>query len=206
MICNAPAPTCRKVNVRPVTIRVKVSNPDYRPICGAVYQLERDADEKFMNGITGQDGCVSFCGVTPGTYTLRQIAPAYGYLMDGAAHEVDVSECGCVKIDGISMQCFKSVNVRDPALEPTESDSPTIEQPTEDTLTITGAGIPGCKIEVTFPEGYCCTTTVRRGGIWSVDVPEHCTLEAFDLIHAVQTCECQLPSEPETVEVEAAII
>jgi len=157
-----------------------------------------------MNGISDKCGCVSFCGVTPGDYTLRQIAPAYGFLMDGRPHPVEVSECGCVKIDdGIPMNCFKSINERDPALEPTESDSPTIDQPTEDTLTISGTGIPGCKIEVSFPDGYCCATTVRRGGVWCVDVPDHCTLEEFDLVHAVQTCECQLPSEPETVEVEA---
>jgi len=158
-----------------------------------------------MNGISDQNGCVPFYGVVPGEYTLRQIAPAYGFLMDSAVdgHPVDVSECGCVKIDGIAMHCFKSFNERDPALEPTESDSPTINQPTEDTLTITGTGIPGCKIEVSFPDGYCCTTTVKRGGQWCVDVPDHCTLEEFDLVHAVQTCECQLPSTAETVEVEA---
>ena len=203
MICNAPAQPCRKVNVRPITIRIKVSTPDYRPICGAVYQLARD-DGKFLNGISDNCGIVSFCGVTPGEYELTQLERAYGYLIDSTVHPVAVSDCCCVKIDGVAVNCFRSINAPDPALAPTESASPTIDQPTEETLTLTGTGVPGCRIEITFPAGYCASAIVKRGGQWSVDVPEHCTLEEGDVIQAVQTCECQLPSAPESITVDPA--
>ncbi|MDR0532253.1 MAG: hypothetical protein LBG83_09370 [Oscillospiraceae bacterium] len=201
MICNNTfrKPCCR-VNTRPARVRFQAIDPDDRPICGSVYRLAC-ANGKYLNGITDSCGYVTFCGVLPGSYELTQIAVPYGFLPDGATHNVEVLDQNCVKIDGLPMRCFQSVNQPDPSVAPPQAAPPVINAAGAATITITGEGTPGCKIELCFPEGISACTTVRRDGTWSIDVPEDCMLEENDVIKATQSCECQLASEPETIVV-----
>jgi hypothetical protein len=181
-------------------VRFQAIDPDGRPVSGAVYRLAC-TNGKYLNGITNQCGCVTFCGVLPGSYSLTQTAVAYGFLPDSATHNVEVFGQGCVKIDGLPMRCFQSVNQPDPELLPTRADAPVVNNIGATTLTITGTGTPGCRVELSYPNGCGSSTKVCRDGSWSIDVPENCKLEENDVIKAVQLCDCQLPSETETIVV-----
>ena len=195
--------SCGQRGAAAVNITFQAIDPDDCPIEGAVYRL-RCACGRFINAITGRNGCVTFCGIRPGTYELTQIAAPFGYELDSTVHTVEVSRRGCVKIDGRPMRCFQSINQREPMLAPPQSPPPVITPVTTETLTITGMGEPGCNIELIFPNGFACCTTVRRDGSWSADVPGGGTLSPGDAVQAVQLCQCKLPSEPVTVIVSAA--
>jgi len=185
--------SCGQRGAAAVNITFQAIDPDDCPVAGAVYRL-RCACGKFINAITGRDGCVTFRCVRPGTYELTQIAAPFGYEADPATHTVEVSRRCCVKIDGLPMRCFQSVNQREFS-SPAQSPPPMVAPVTVDTLTVTGLGEPGCKIEVCFPRCIACCTTVRRDGSWSVDVPCGGTLEPSDTVQATQLCRCKLPSE-----------
>jgi hypothetical protein len=179
-------------------------DPNDCPICGAVYRLTC-ACGKFINAITGRNGCVTFCGVCPGTYTLTQELTPYDFIADGVPHTVTVNKCCCVKIDGLPMRCFQSINQRDTTPQ-AQSDQPAVSPITTVTDTIQGMGVAGCRIKVEFPgpENCCCCTRVRRNGTWSMDVPASETLLAGEIVTVTQCCPCLLPSEPLNVTVAAA--
>ena len=172
-------------------------DPDDCPINGAVYRLTC-ACGKFLNGITGRNGCVTFCGICPGTYTLTQMLAPFGFTADGSAHTVVVSNRCCVKIDGLPMRCFQSINQRE-NLPTAQSDQPDVFPITEGMETIMGEGVPGCRIKVVFPgPGRACRcTTVRNNRSWSVDVPAGETLLDGEFVTVTQCCPCLLPSNPE---------
>ena len=193
--------SCGQRNVAAVNVTFQAIDPDDCPIEGAVYRLSC-ACGRYINAITGRNGCVTFCGIRPGTYELTQIAAPFGYEADPATHIVEVSRRCCVKIDGLPMRCFQSINQRE-FPSPAQSPPPTVTPISADTLTVTGMGEAGCKIEVCFPIGCTACTTVRRDGSWSVDVPCGGTLEQEDSIQAVQICQCKLPSEAVNVVVPA---
>jgi len=195
---------CGQRGVAAVNVTFQAIDPDDCPIEGAVYRL-RCACGRFINAITGKNGCVTFCGVRPGTYELTQIAAPFGYEPDGDTHTVEVSPRCCVKIDGLPMRCFQSINQREPLPAPPQSPAPTVNPITASTLTITGTGEPCCRIELTFPDGMTCCTSVRRDGTWSGDIPCGGTLDPGDAVQAVQLCKCKLPSEPVTVVVPTAV-
>jgi len=181
-------------------------DPNDCPICGAVYRLTC-ACGKFIHAITGRNGCVTFRGVCPGTYTLTQELAPYGYLIDGASHTVTVSKTCCVKIDGLPMRCFQSINQRD-TTPAGRSAQPVVDPIDTETDTVAGTGAAGCRIKVEFPgpERCCCCTCVRRNGTWSVDVPASETLLAGEVVTVTQCCPCLLPSEAVNVTVTAAIV
>ena len=177
-------------------------DPDDCPICGAVYRLTC-ACGKYINAMTNRSGCVTFSGVCPGSYTVTQVAAPFGYLPDGATHNVNVSNRCCVKIDGLPMRCFQSINQRDNTT-PAQSAQPGVAPVTTATDTIEGTGVSGCRIKAVFPGpgGSCVCTCVRRNGTWSLDVPADETLLEGEVITVTQTCPCMLPSEPVSVTVD----
>jgi len=180
-------------------------DPNDCPITGAVYNLTC-ACGKFITAITGRNGCATFCGVCPGTYKLTQVLAPHGFIADGADHTVVVNQRCCVKIDGLPMRCFQSINQRDTTpREPSEQPS-YVSAITPATDTIIGTGEPGCIIKVQFPgpENCCCCTRVRRNGSWSVDVPAEVTLLSGEFVTITQCCPCLPCSAPLEVPVVAA--
>lgn len=183
------------------SITFQAINPDDCPISGAVYRLTC-ACGQYLNALTGKNGCATFNGVCSGTYTLTQVAAPYGYLPDPASHTVTVAADCSVKIDGRPMRCFHSIN-QNAVITPGQSDPPAVDPITVDTVTVTGEGIPGCKIKVIFPGGQCVCAVVRRDGTWSADVPDAVTLAPDDTISVTQTCACMLPSDAVSAVVAA---
>jgi len=177
-------------------------DPDDCPICGAVYRLTCTCG-KFINAITNRNGCVTFCGICPGAYTLTQELTPFGSIADGVPHTVNVNNRCCVKIDGLPMRCFQSVNQRDNTPR-AQSAQPGVAAITIATDTVEGTGEAGCRIRVEFPSPVrcCCCTTVRRNGTWSIDVPASETLLEGEIVIVTQCCPCLLPSEPVNVVVE----
>ena len=194
--------TCGQRGAAAANVTFQAIDPEDCPIEGAVYRL-RCACGRYINAITGRNGCVTFFGIRPGIYELTQIAAPFGYVADPATHIVEVSRRCCVKIDGLPMRCFQSINQRE-FPSPAQSPPPMVAPVSIETLTLAGMGQPGCAIEVTFPNGQVCCTTVRRDGSWSVDVPCGGRLEPGDAVQAVQLCRCMLPSEAVSVLVPAA--
>jgi len=180
-------------------------DPDDCPICGAVYRLTC-ACGKFINAITNRNGCVTFCGICPGTYTLTQELAPFGSIADGVPHTVNVNNRCCVKIDGLPMRCFQSINQRDNTPQGQSYPPEVVDPITTDTDTIQGRGVAGSKIKVEFPgpDNCCCCTRVRRDGSWSMDVPASETLLADEFVTVTQCSPCLLPSEPENFPVVAA--
>ena len=84
---------------------------------------------------------------------------------------------------------------------PSKSDRPEIDRVTEGDARITGAGVPGAKIIVSFPGGKTGEATVGQSGAWSVDVPNGVSLEPGDTITARQTESNKRPSDDVTVAV-----
>lgn len=79
------------------------------------------------------------------------------------------------------------------------SKQPDIFDVTEGDVFISGTGIPGAEITVTFPDGSIEATLVDENGEWSVPVPYDINLSAGDLIIVSQTENGKLPSnEAET--------
>ncbi|MCL2352727.1 MAG: Ig-like domain-containing protein [Firmicutes bacterium] len=76
-----------------------------------------------------------------------------------------------------------------------QSDKPTINDLTAGDTAITGEGVPGSKITVTFPDGSKGDTTVDPDGTWTIDTPE--PLKDNEEVQAVQTTPGKDPSEPE---------
>jgi hypothetical protein len=83
-------------------------------------------------------------------------------------------------------------------LEDTESEPPVVNPVDEDDDKITGEGVPGSEIEVTFPDGTTVTTIVDEDGNWEVDIPDDVDLKDGDTIEVVQTEPGKDPSDPAT--------
>ena len=84
------------------------------------------------------------------------------------------------------------------------SDTPNINPIKPDDIVVTGEGVPGAEIEVTWPDGSTSTTTVSPNGNWIVGVPDDVTLEPGDKVIAVQTEPDKEPSIPAEQTVSGA--
>ena len=81
------------------------------------------------------------------------------------------------------------------------SDTPNVNPLNEDDPAVTGQGIPGADIEVTWPDGTTSTGTVDEDGNWSVSVPDDVDLKEDDIVTVVQTEPGKDPSTPAQVTV-----
>jgi len=75
---------------------------------------------------------------------------------------------------------------------------PAINDVTAGDSTVSGTGVPGATVEVTFPSGDKVTATVDANGDWTVNVPAGVDLVENDVITATQTAPGLEASEPAT--------
>lgn len=189
---------------RRVNITFPVVDSTGCPVRGAVYRLSA-ADGQYVNAISGQNGCVTFCGtLLTGDYTLQEVSAPYGYQADPAAHTVEVNACGGVAVDGNPLRCFRALNPQAAPPAPEPSVAPTINTVASNAVTVSGAGVAGCYVEVTWPNGATSRTAVLRDGTWSLNIPPQYALQAGDTIQAVQNCCGKSASAPVTTVVVAS--
>ena len=78
-----------------------------RPVAGAVFQLSNG-----QGAVSDRYGKVDFGAVPPGLHTLRETAPAEGYLPNPQGYTVSVSAEGEIRIDGAALETFSVTNRR----------------------------------------------------------------------------------------------
>ncbi len=78
-----------------------------RPVAGAVFQLSNG-----QGAVSDPYGKVDFGAVPPGSHTLRETAPAEGYLPNPRTYTVTVSAEGEIRIDGEALEAFSITNRR----------------------------------------------------------------------------------------------
>ncbi len=207
--------SCNQTRLQCVNIAFPVTSDTGAPIAGAVFRLGCSGG-RFNNAISGENGCVSFCGgLTAGFYELTQLATAFGFQIDDTVHEVEVTSCGSILVDGAPLCRFGYLNARQIPPTPVRSEPPTLNVVFSDSVTIGGTGIPGCCIVVTWPSSTrecpanqcnANTTAVLRDGSWVLNVPSCLTLIPGDTIEAVQQCGGDLPSIPVPVTVQTPTV
>lgn len=160
-------------------------------LAGAAFRLSNGA-----TATSGANGLVHFDALTPGTYTMQETAAPSGYVLDTSSYTVAVSETGAVTINGTAADSFQFRNT------PAQSARPAVNSITAGDATITGTGVPGAQITVTFPDGKIETSTVDSSGLWVVDVPAGTTLEANSTVYARQQVKGMAPSAEITMTVK----
>jgi len=204
MFCNLFSLGGARQGSAPVNVSFRAIDADDCPVCGAVYRLKCTcACGKYIHTITDRNGCANFGAVCPGNYELEQIAAPFGFVRNDRIHPVEVQRGGCVKVGGMPLRIFNSINEKVLPEAPEAPEAPEIAAVYTDSLTITGMAEPCCRVEVTFPDGACCCVTAHRNGAWCADVP--C---GTDLAEGTQVCatilfDCKVRSETACVDVLA---
>jgi uncharacterized surface anchored protein len=89
----------------------KVDAETGAPVAGAEFALFASGIE-VATATSGRDGHITFKNISPGSYTLKEIAPAPGYLLNPKVFNVNVSNEGVVTINGIPAEKFTIPNIR----------------------------------------------------------------------------------------------
>ncbi|NEW61928.1 LPXTG cell wall anchor domain-containing protein [Granulicatella sp. zg-ZJ] len=79
-------------------------------------------------------------------------------------------------------------------VNPKKSENPIVLAVKEEAAAVTGKGIAGSTIIVTFKDGSKVATTVAENGTWSVEVPKTAALKKGDNVSVVQIEKDKLPS------------
>lgn len=157
-------------------------------VSGAVFQLTQGTTVVGTATSTAT-GLVNFGVLTPGTYTLTETAAAPGYDLITTSYTVVVSSNGTITVNGTAIDAFSIVNVATAV-----SAAPAINTVTVGDATVTGTGVAGAEVTVTFANGSTASTTVSTLGTWSVGLPSGVTLVAGQTVSAIQTETGKLPS------------
>ncbi|WP_409374276.1 Ig-like domain-containing protein [Streptococcus suis] len=87
--------------------------------------------------------------------------------------------------------------------EQDQSATPNVKAVDSDDPTVTGTGVAGSTVKVTFPDVKDpVETTVGEDGNWSVNIPEGVDLEAGDTVSVTQTEPGKAESQPTTKKVD----
>lgn len=146
---------------------------------GAVFQLSSG-----VIAVSDSGGLVSFGRLAPGTYQLREISAPEGYTPSSAVYTVAVDSDGNVTVDGQDAFLFSVSNT--PAPVPI-SEPPTINRILENTLFLSGTGVPGSLITLNLPDGSILSTVVESSGSWLALVPSTSRLYRGEVVSASQT-------------------
>ncbi|MDL2280663.1 hypothetical protein LJC10_02245 [Selenomonadales bacterium OttesenSCG-928-I06] len=171
----------------------KIDSVTGAPLAGGEFTL-------YQNGsivstvVSNVNGGALFTDLKPGVYTMIETQSPYGYQRNPTVYTVVVDAFGKVTINGQTAQGFTVTNAEE--LPP----RPNINIVTRITSVVTGTGVPGCVVTVTFADGATVDGVVGSDENWSVIVPEGTTLVAGQTVAAYQTCD-GISSEVNTVTV-----
>lgn len=174
---------------------LKVNIADDKPLGGAKFTLFKGS-LPVKYAVSSQTGAVMFSGLLPGAYELVEVESPLGFENNYVRLPVKVSQNGMVTINGHPANGFRFVNI--PLNY--ESKTPLLHQIINGSDKITGTGVPGAEIKVTFPDGNTVTAIVNPNGYWTANVPAGLTLKTGDEVSAVQT-EQGKPESERVIEV-----
>lgn len=165
---------------------------------GAVFQLD-DGNGTVLTATSTIGGDVIFYTVPPGSYTLTETQAPSGYVTDTTPHSVEVADNGDVTIDGNSADEFSFANQAGYAfsftkVDATQQSTPPVIDPVSSGLSpVTGTGVSGSTITVTWPDNTTTDADVDYNNTWTATPPA--TLNVGDTISAVQKTPGKTASE-----------
>lgn len=159
-----------------------------QPLEGAGYTLSNG-----ISALSDLDGTVDLGMLAPGTYTLTETKAPDGYILDSTVHTVNVTNDGHITVNGNDLAQFRPENTR------MRSPKPVINTVMEGDAIVTGTGVPGAAVTVTFPDGSEATAVVDAGGQWFIIVPSSTSLLANQTVNARQTVPGMYPSDTVSV-------
>ena len=166
---------------------------------GAIFALD-DQSGTVQYSTSTIDGNVVFYTIPPGTYILTETQAPFGYVTDPAVHTVIVDENGDVTIDGNTSSVFSAVNEEGPAFtfakedNSVQSDAPVIDPVRSGLAPVTGTGVPGSTITVTWPDTTTTDVIVDYDNTWTA-VPGT-ALVVDEVVSATQKTPGKLISDP----------
>lgn len=138
----------------------KVDDATDQPLAGAVFSLQDQSGGAVLTATSTDAGLVVFAGVGYGTYDLQETQEPAGYQPDPTVHVVEVGTSGVI-IDGAPMAEF---SVRNAKME--KSAPPVINTIIELEYYVSGTGVAGSTVTVTWPNGSTTTMGVDSNGRW----------------------------------------
>lgn len=186
------------------TVRKVDDTPEENPLEGAIFQFRNNATNAYVTATSGIDGSVNFYGVAPGEYTLVEIKAPNGYVMSPEDYSVIVHDDGLIEFNGeFNPDLFVVPNTEAPdvtflkegAFD--QSETPDITNILPGSTVVSGQGVTGSTIVVTWPDDLGTSTVIVDGsGEWMATAPR--ALILGEVVEAVQLTPNMLPSETAT--------
>ena len=177
------------------------------PLEGAVFELD-DLSGTVIQSVSNIDGLVVFYTIPPGTYALKEISAPFGFIPDPTTYVVTVAPNGAITVNGSPIAGFNVINQDGPDLtfikmdNTPQSPAPVIDPVREGLSSVTGGGISGSTVTVTWPDGSTSDALVGSGNTWTATPPV--PLVIGEDVSAIQTVPGMLPSDPATETVQEA--
>ena len=168
------------------------------PLQDAVFALD-DLSGTIQFATSTVDGSVTFFGVHPGIYLLSEETPPFGFLPDPTVYLVEVDANGNITIGGGDPTGFTVINEESGNLTfvkmdvTPQSQVPVIDPVRTGLIPVTGTGIPGSTITVTWPDASTTDVVVALDNTWTATPPE--PLVVAETVSAVQATPNHLPSD-----------
>ena len=176
-------------------------------LAGAVFSLD-DGAGTVLYATSTIDGNVVFYSVPPGRYIITEIEAPFGYITDSAQYEAIVTEHGVITIDGDPLADFVVVNQDGPALTFTKQDNtaqsvaPVIDPVRNGLIPVTGTGVSGSTITITWPDSTTSDVLVDYRNTWTATPTTPLTVGQD--VSAIQTTPGMLPSDSVNEPVQQA--
>ena len=174
-------------------------------LAGAVFSLD-DGFGTILYATSNIDGIVVFYTIPPGIYTLTEIQAPFGYITNPTPYVAVVSETGEITINGNPVSSFRPVNEDGPDMSfikmdnTAQSPAPVIDPVANGLLPVTGTGITGSTITVTWPDTTTTDAIVDNNNTWTATPTT--PLAVGEIVSAIQTTPGMLPSDPATETVQ----
>jgi uncharacterized repeat protein (TIGR01451 family) len=194
-----PGDTKRRVgDILMYTITLKNDGPAKSLWKGAVI------NDTILGELNFREGTVKIDGMLAGNaaiYNARLLTVNVGDIGSGetkvVTFEVEINNTAYGKtIKNVALVDEKPIE--EPDTDPVygQTAQPGVDTINEGDKVITGVGIEGADIVVTFPNSTRTATTQVSGGVWSVDVPSAVYLEKDDVVQVTQKKDPDSVSDP----------
>lgn len=175
----------------------KLDSANSQPLAGVTFRLTDGTAS--VTATTGPDGIAFFGSLEPGTYSLTETEVPDRYELTDKIYTVIIDSTGRITVDGDASADFTLSNNR------LVAEAPAFHSIAAGSLTVSGTGVPGALVTVTFPDLSVVQASVGAQGIWTAAVPAGITLTAGSVITAYQTRDGYFSSPAATAAVQAGL-